>query len=212
MAYGCGRHSEAAWTALVTAEGERRGHLAQDLAHHMVGCEVCQTEYAELTRAGLELRRVLDGAPQAKAAFVARVMADVTTARRAEGVERSNPSTDARRGIGWLIGHLVSRPATLVTASALALLILVAWGVLPWPAGREATVESTGYTIPGGTIMSLAERAEILSAALTTQGVAAAAAGTDQGSIAMTTQAGAEPPARPIHTSLGIAVAQVDES
>jgi len=204
--YGCGKFHEDAWTEMVTAEGERP--LEHVLARHIEECPACKSEFAELSRMGLELRKALGGAPQAKEAFVASVMAEVAHRPRT-GLGRKSGAGERKS----FLGNLVSRPATLGLASALALLIVVASGVLPWGAGRVHLDQSTGYTAPGGTIMSLSERTDAVAAALTTRGVAVAAVASSE-ATALTLQSEPDSTARAIRAPLGIAaaVAQVNES
>lgn len=218
MVYGCGKFSEDAWTALVTAEGESGADHV--LSIHLEDCPACKAEFAELSRMGLMLRKALDDNPLAKEAFVASVLSEVSKARNSQRATGRKRSAGARWEREPFLRRLASRPASLAFAAALALVIVGASGLFPHWTGRISVSESTGYTAPGGTILSLSERTEALAAALTTQGIAVAAAAGSQASpgnleSALGPASGASgSTARAIRAPLGIAaaVAQVNES
>jgi len=227
--YGCGEFPEGAWVELVTGEGARRSDAAQALLGHIEACPRCRAEYDDLARVDLALRNVLADSSraeaQAKAMLAARIAADAAKARREAG--KATAGSPGRSG-DPLLRRLLSRPAALAWTSSLVLLLAVASGLL-WGQGGLWPSRSTGYTAPGGTILSLAERAETLAAAPAAQGAAimaasdagAAASFAGSGSFGFEgsgSQATAGSPAaggsggRPIRASQGFAFAVADES
>lgn len=201
MRHGCGRFSDEEWAELISAEGSVTGSR---LGVHIEACPECRTELRDLLRFGLHVRGALSDQASLKESFVNAVLAEVNQSDPTS--EPANERRSERVGPRWL----PARPMTWAAAGVLAILIVFVGGLLPWEPHRDA---STGYTVPGGRILSLSESTtEPLAAALTPRGVAVAVAASDASisqaetelRSARSTPSQRTTAAQPIHTSRGI--------
>ncbi len=177
MSQGCGRFSQDEWVDLVTA---RQGDPKSPLAVHIEACPECRAEVQELRRLGAGMRDALADPASLKESFVNSVVADVN--RTAQQPIKSKPLPRSRT----VRRRLPVGPAALAAAAAGVVLVIFLNTFLPWDLDRNG---STGYTVPGGTILTLSESTAAHGArVLTPRGIAVAdAAGSD--SSASTVQA-----------------------